>query len=550
MSRQENPARAEDGFTLVEVTVASLLLLVGLLGVLTMLNTASAVTVTTKAREQAVALQREIVEVARSVPYDQLQPNAVVGEIQAAPDLGDDQPGVPGWQIRRRGVTYTVSVGACSVDDPADGTGLPDDATFCPPGTQTSAQTCQGLLGVDGNIQGTPAAATAGVDVGNCGIDLNLDGRVDNFTRAQLITDAGLNLCTLGWCPTTSTDTLPDDYKRIKTLVRWNVGGGSRFALQATTVPNPGSSAAPQALTVTPLTGATVTAAVTTSIEFSVAMSRTPATVAWSVDGNARGTATGAGTAWGFAWDLGAVSGASAPGPDEVLDGPYIVGAKGFDAYGAYGQTKAVTISLNRRVPYAPNRFAAGRNVSGSGGSDVVDFEWAPSRERDLVGYRVYRQVAGGGAVQVCPPAGGATTSATSCRAGSQPGDPALSFYAVAVDRDASGALREGDASAPATVLATNTAPAAPSGLSATVSGGNTVLSWTPSAGDGDPGDSVAYYRIYRDGTAYGDRYDRTGTASELTFTDTDTDGAQHTYRVVAVDTQLAESAFSEAVTR
>src|SRR5205085_1698978 len=131
-----------------------------------------------------------------------------------------------------------------------DGTGIVDDAAFCPPGTTTTSATCRTLLGVTGAIQGTAAAASAGVDAGNCGVDLNLDGQVDNFTRSQL-TAAGLNLCAQGWCPSTSTDSYPDDYKRIKTLVRWNVGGGSRYALQSTTVPNPGSSAAPQMTSLT-----------------------------------------------------------------------------------------------------------------------------------------------------------------------------------------------------------------------------------------------------------------------------------------------------------
>src|SRR6476661_2477049 len=192
MARRDHSIRAQDGFTLVEVAVASLILLVGVLGTLTMLNTASRATVTSKAREQGVALQREIVEAARGIPYDQLSPNSVVAKVQASPDLGDDQPNVPGWQIRRRNVTYTVSVGACSVDDPADGTGIVDDAMFCPPGQTTTATRCSTLLGLDGSIQGTPAAATAGVDVGNCGIDLNLDGQVDNLTRSQLIAGAGL----------------------------------------------------------------------------------------------------------------------------------------------------------------------------------------------------------------------------------------------------------------------------------------------------------------------------------------------------------------------
>lgn len=540
--------RQEHGFTLIEVTVAATVLLVGVLGALAMLNAASSATVTAKAREQGVSLQREIVEVARSVPYAQLSPNSVVGLVQAAPDLADDQPGVPGWQVRRRNITYTVSVGACSVDDPVDGTGIVDDATFCPPGTVTSAETCNTLLGIDGSIQGTPAAATAGVDVGNCGIDLNLDGQVDNLTRAQLVASAGLDLCALGWCPTVSSDQLPDDYKRIKTLVRWDVGGGTRYALQSTTIPNPGSSAAPQTTTLTPLDGVTITTG--TSLDFAATLSRTPATVAWSVDGSTKGTATGAGTTWSFSWDIGVVSTGSTPSTGEVLDGPYVVGAKGFDTYGAYGQTKSVTISLNRREPYPPQRFAAGRNESGSGGGNVVEFEWAPNRERDLVGYRVYRQPVTGSAVQVCPSSSGATTTATTCRASGQPGDPSLTYFVVAVDRSPLGVLREGAASSAAVVWATNSAPAAPSDLVASSSGANTVLSWTASPGDPDVDDSVDHYRIYRDGTAYANRYDRTGTASELTYTDTSTNGVQHTYRVVAVDTQLAESGFSNEVTR
>lgn len=547
MFRQENPARAQDGFTLIEVMVASLLLLVGVLGVLTMLNTANLATTTSKAREQGVSLQREVVEVARSVPYDQLVPTGVVGRVQASPDLGDDQPGVPGWQVRRRNVTYTIAVGACSIDDPSDGTGIVDDAMFCPPGQVTSATTCNTLLGNTGAIQGTAAAASAGVAVGNCGIDLNLDGQVDNFTRAQLAA-AGVDPCAMGWCPATSNDAYPDDYKRVKTLVRWNVGGGTRYALQSTTVPNPGSSAAPQTTSLTSQAGATVTSG--TSLSFAATLSRTPAAVTWSVDGTVKGTATGAGTGWSFAWNIGALGTGSAPGPSEVLDGPYVVGAKGFDAYGASGQTKAVTVSLNRSAPYAPTGFAGGRNTGASGGNDVVDFEWAPNRERDLVGYRVYRQPATGGSIQVCPGAAGATTTATSCQAAGQPADSSLSYYVVGVDRNPAGALREGGVSAAVAVMAVNTPPGAPGALVASSSGDNTVLSWSPSAGDPDTGDAVAYYRIYRDGTAYADRYDRTGTANELTFTDTKTNGVSHTYRVVAVDTQLAESGFSNAVTR
>jgi Tfp pilus assembly protein PilV len=538
-SHCQHRRRSEMGFTLVEVTVAAFVMVVGLLGTIAMLDNANLTTASTKAREQGVALQRELIEAARSIPYDDLVPNSVVPAIQAHSDLRDEMAGTPGWQIRRRGVTYTVSVGACSVDDVADGQGTADDATFCPSGGRTSAATCRNLLGANTNIQGITGAAAAGLAVGDCGLDLNLDGEVDELTRAGL--SGHVDLCALGLCPTTVTDTQPDDYKRIVTLVTWDKGTGRRYALQATTVPNPGSAAAPQ---VNNVTAASLNVTTQTHVAFSALTSRAAATVAWSVNGSAQGTANYVANTWSWDWDIGAV-GDTTPNADEVPDGVYVVGAKAFDPYGVSGETRSVTVSINRRAPYAPDGFTGGRDSGGSGGSDTVDFEWSAGTARDIVGYRVYRQPAAGNAVQVCPATAGATTTATSCQATSQPGDALLTYFVVAVDHDTVGNLREGAVSTPHVVTLTNTAPAPPGTLTATESDGHTVLSWGASAGDTDPGDSVDFYRIYRDGTVYTDRYDRTGTGSELTYTDTHTDGVAHLYRVVAVDTQLAESAFS-----
>src|SRR3954471_5076481 len=187
MHRKSQPCRrGEAGFTLVEVTVAAFVLVVGLLGTLSMLDSANLATASTQAREQGVALQRELVEAARSIPYDELVPGGVVSAIRSRPNLADEQSGVPGWQISRRGVVYTVSVGACSIDDPSDGVGAVDDATFCPSGPGTPAATCRSLLGATGSIQGVSGAAGAGLAVGNCGLDLNLDGEVDELTRSSL----------------------------------------------------------------------------------------------------------------------------------------------------------------------------------------------------------------------------------------------------------------------------------------------------------------------------------------------------------------------------
>ncbi|HYF28166.1 MAG TPA: fibronectin type III domain-containing protein, partial [Baekduia sp.] len=180
---------------------------------------------------------------------------------------------------------------------------------------------------------------------------------------------------------------------------------------------------------------------------------------------------------------------------------------------------------------YKPTRFAAGRNGSG------IDLEWAPSRERDIEWYRVYRYPVLGTRSLVCE------TKKTTCRHDSPPSSTLVTYRVVAVDYDSAGALREGALSDPVDVPLTNTPPSAPTNLQLTTQDDVTTLTWSASPGDPDLGDSVSYYRVYRDGQLVEDRYDRTGTAQELSFVDSRTNGMQHTYWVVAVDKRLAESA-------
>jgi prepilin-type N-terminal cleavage/methylation domain-containing protein len=524
----------ERGFTLIEVMIAAVVVVVGLFGTLAMLDQAQLTTSSTKAREQGVALQREVIESARSIPFEQLTPTSIASRVKAMPNLGDASA-APGWTLVRRGVTYTATIGVCSVDDPADGTGTQDPALFCPPANATSSQ-CSNWLGIAGSVQGTAgavsAAAAAGVGVGQCGIDLDLDGTVDGLVQADV------GVCLLGTCNGT-TDTNPEDYKRIVSLVTWDRGMGSRHAIQSTTVPNPGVSGAPG------VTAVDTTAAFpspSSPARFTATINRPPAAVTWYIDGTAQSTASnsgGSGTSWWFDWSLGTVSTGSTPNAGEVLDGSYVVGAKAFDAYGQPGTIRSKTVGLNRRKPYAPTGFVAGRN----GGS--VDFEWAANRERDLQGYRVYRAPSGS-TVLVCT-----LTVKTTCRDTSPPSESSLNYYVVAVDKDASGALREGDKSATVTVGLSNLPPNPPTNLALTYDNGAAKLTWNASSGDpdDDSGDKVSFYRIYRDGTAFGDRYDRTGDASTLTWTDNSAGGTTHTYRVVAVDTNLAESTFLGPVT-
>jgi type IV pilus modification protein PilV len=131
------PTRREDGFTLVEVLVAIVVLAVGVLGAAQMTITASKVTGDTKAREGATNLAREVVENILSLPYSSVTPDAITGTLQAKPALVP-APGYSGWTVLRRTIPYTLSVTECYVDDPSDGRGV-HDSNYCSGSTAGTA---------------------------------------------------------------------------------------------------------------------------------------------------------------------------------------------------------------------------------------------------------------------------------------------------------------------------------------------------------------------------------------------------------------------------
>src|SRR5205807_6014096 len=73
------------GFTLVEVSIAAVVLLIGTLAVVAMSDFASRQTVQTKGREAATSLARQLIEDVRSIPYDQLEQNSIESDLQAQP---------------------------------------------------------------------------------------------------------------------------------------------------------------------------------------------------------------------------------------------------------------------------------------------------------------------------------------------------------------------------------------------------------------------------------------------------------------------------------
>jgi Tfp pilus assembly protein PilV len=522
----------EDGFTIVEVLVAAVVLVVGLLGTLILVDTANTTTFQTKAREQATSLQRELIESVRAVPYEQLTPSSVASAVEGRPALNDAGASA-GWSIARRGEVYTVAIGTCTVDDARDGLGAHDANTFCNPAVlDKPASGCQAELDATPSASapargGTSAGAAAAAA---CGIDANLDGTVENLT------DPSATSCTSASC-----DKIPADYKRVVSMVRWEQGNERRSNLMVTTISNPGMSAAPAIITLEPKESTTITAPGTAFAEFTATASPEPASVIWYLDGAQKGNATSSAGAWTFTWTFGtatATPGAQ-PAEGELVDGTYVVGAKAFDRYGQYGSVRSKTMTVNRRRPFAPQGLRAGRNGA------VVDVEWAANPEGDLRGYRVYRLAADGSATQVC-----ALTVMLACQDTAPPADGDLRYVAVAVDFDTAGALREGDQSAITTAPHVNAPPAAPVSPTITTTEGGVKLTWGRPDPE-DPNDElcagtpyrICYFNIYRDGQLFANRYDRTPTGAQLEWTDSQRDGVAHTYYVASVDARLAESA-------
>ncbi len=472
--------------------VAAVLLLVGLVGTLTIVEQASSVTLKTRTREQATSLQRELVEAARSVPYDKLSQNTVGPAIRARPALGDSSLTAAGWSVVRRGQNYTVAVGVCTVDDPGDGIGAHEAGSFCASGSATPA-------------------------------DANLDGVVDGLVNPAATTCTG----------STCTDTNPADYKRIVSLVIWARGSN----VQTSQVNNPGVASAPAVTSLTPATNSITDTR--TTLGLTATTTGTPVTVAMYLDGTAISPVfAGGGSSWTDTWTLGALTTTTGaqPGATETLDGSYQLSAKAFDVYGQYGATRSQTIVVNRRVAFATAHVEAGRN----GGA--VEIQWSPAKEQDSAGFRVERRVvtngSPGGWTQVC-----ARKVQTACQDTSAP-TPAtgrsLEYSVIGTDTDAAGAVRDGDRSEVVSVVdPAPDVPTSPGTLAAALVSGNVELTWTaPSTGAAD------HYNVYRDGTGYNDRLDSFYLTSggTLKYVDTKTTGQAHDYWITAVNAQLGES--------
>jgi prepilin-type N-terminal cleavage/methylation domain-containing protein len=461
----------ERGFTLIEVLVTMLILMVGIFGAVALIDGASARTLANKEREGGNALTREVIEAARSVPYQNLNPTSGATAIKAIPGLEDTTPGTVPWTVERRNQTYTVALSICSVDDDQDGFGTTTTGNFC-----------------------TASANT--------------------------------------------TDRNPDDYKRVVVTVTWTRNGVTRNIKQAGVVNNEASATGPAVeFTSQSPSGEEITSS-PSSITFGAQAATGAVAIRFAVDGVLVDTQTS--TTATFTWDVDTAS-------VHVPDGTYVVSVTAFNAESVPGPTRSRTIRLNRDLPAAPQDVFGGWNPRAdfTDVQNIVEIQWARNTEPDVTGYRVYRKTASGD--EVVPGCDKPTEpSFTDCRDVNPPTGATIQYYVKALDENPStGALREGTASAILTATRATTKPNQPATLTIDEDGDAALLDWAdaPDATPPYSGSPVIFYRVYRDGTAIGDRIARTGQDSLTAFRDSEGLTGTHVYYVTSVDSNFSESA-------
>ncbi len=488
----------EAGFTIIEVLIAAVVLVVGVMSLFALLDDSVKAAGATRARETATSLARGIVEDAHTISYAQLSPTAVESQLQAMTGLADAS-GASGWQIVRNGVTYTVTASECSIDDPKDGYGV-HDTTFC----------------------ADSSTAYSGV------------GTLDNQ---------------------------PADLKRVTVEVKWTAKGRTPVVRQVATFTAAGEATglsvsnlqlvSPSPAVPTPT--APVVEGAYTELAFNVTAPSSATRVEWSVDGSRQSTAATlepkSETLWRFSWPISGLS-----------DGAYQITAQAVNATGVVGPPLSITVTLIRGAPVAPKGIVAGYNTVyvKNEPTVVVELEWQANSERNVLGYRVYKPLASAPFKELtCPSSLSELSLSRSCIDFKPPEATAknLTYEIAALYRKSTGAPRyelsetvsEGPPGS-VTVIGGKPLPEGPNAppkLEAKKNAdGSVTLTWeAPKSGP-----AVSFYRVYRGSKNYTSRFAITGSASATTFTDTEA-STTHEYWVTAVGEHLTESAFTGPVT-
>lgn len=476
---------AQSGFTVLEVLVAAVVLLIGLLSGSALLDNSTETSAATNEREGATNLARQIIEDAHSIPYAQISPNSIDSELQEMKGLADEaQP--PTWQISRRGVAYAVTVSECAIDDPKDGLGK----------------------------------------------HINSFGE-NWFCEAQK-ESTGKEV---------NEDAMPEDLKRITVDVKWKALGRNpdvhQVAMLSSAGEAPGLAAnelhlqAPSigaGVSGTPTQATVIEEPASETLTFEASAPASTKGLRWSLEGTTQtpGATQTSPTTWSFSWPIPLSS---------VSDGTYDISVQAIDAAGVAGPPVSIAITLIRSTPAAVSGLKGGFNEISALGLKlpVAEIEWQANTERNVIGYQVENSIGH----LVCPESQAVLSTALSCIDFHPPGLGLfnVTYSVFALYRSAGGAVTLGPPGKITLQGGLLSAPGAPTELEAEKTAeGSVVLKWNaPTSGA-----SVAFYRIYRGSTEYTGRY---GVSATTSFTDTDA-ATVHTYWVTAVSATLRESAF------
>ena len=235
--------RDSSGFSLVEVMIAALILIVGAGAAFSLIDSANRSVSFNSARVGATNLGRELAEYARTTDYDLLQPAQIVTALRKHPTItGTISGGV--WTIQRRNVTYTVTPTVCAYDDPKDGIGATPPPNACPTATA---------------VAGAPPEVN------------------------------------------------PDDYRRVTLKLDWKARSRPGTTSQAALIVNPAGGLGPRVTQFDePAAQVTAPSASWGATQLLKLKSTAASSVHWTVDdGVSGGNAGGGATEWGFDWTFG-----------------------------------------------------------------------------------------------------------------------------------------------------------------------------------------------------------------------------------------------------
>lgn len=357
--------RLQAGFTMVEVVVATTLVIVGLLGTVALIDTANSSQAASKDREAGTNLARELLEDAHATPYSQISGSGWIAPKMVALQGGSGTVTTPTTTsvqttVTRRGITYTANLSWCSLDDSKDGTGSHPSS-----------------------IGGVPVT----------------------------------------WCSDSATsppgDSAPEDFKRVTATISYTAGGSKTIretvtfsatggmvaqsvsSLLPSSTP-PGLSPNNPYLVSTSVTDVTFLGRATgaADMKFSVNGLEVNALTCSCVVNNNDGS-------WTFDWQIAGLT-----------DGTYTISATAVDALLNRSAPMSIQVRLARGATLAPQNVQGGYNYVnppgvGNGGSLVVELQWDANPEGSVTGYEVLR-----GGTSVC---GGQTNLATTCLDSSPP---------------------------------------------------------------------------------------------------------------------------------